>query len=293
MVFYADDFCVLFRLRLEKNMAKINFGNDVRKHQVVFRLALIIAMPFSLTSCQTTQPIVQEKIAAATDTKDSVTKIDSSRSLDLKPIPLPQIPDHPPRAFYADVPPQPDQSVDISSYKGNPIQFLYVYPYSASQLSARLMKIVEGSRRHIQRKDVEKILNIQFKSIGSRQSIFSGTNPNAKFFEVKRDVSAYFDADVVEDVETNRKRLLSFSFNWGNVLSKNQHRFPPPPKNICIDVNKMAERLRKLGWREGELRPSWYGPAQRVFTGPKGQFIEIAYQKSAPCLLSFWLSFRR
>lgn len=291
MVFYADDFCVFFRLRLEKNMAKINFGNDVRKHQVVFRLALIIAMPFSLTSCHTTQPIVQEKFAAETDTKDSATKMDSSRSLDLKPIPLPQIPDHPPRAFYSDVPPQPDQWVDISSYKGNSIQFLYVYPYSASQLSSRLMKIVEGSRRHIQRKDVEKILNIQFSNSEPTQSIYSRTNPNVKLFEVKRDVSAYFDANVVEDADTNRKRLLSFSFNWGNDLSKNQHRFPPPPKNVCIDVNKMAERLRKLGWREGELRPSWYGPAQRIFTDHKGQSIEIAYQKSAPCLLSFWLHF--
>ena len=186
-------------------------------------------------------------------------------------------------AFYAqaqgtlDVPVQPGEKFMTMSLYQAP------YPFTADELRAKLLKVVEMSKDSVRKEQVERIFGITLLQQNPSERLGDKT-PN---HFVAGGGNWYFNLRVTAISATESR----FYFGWSQTPGQAQVAFPPPPSGMCVDTSKILPIIEQHGWKlRDKIRVHDLPPTNVYRKGKRGMLV-IDFQPQTNCLVSIQISY--
>ena len=121
------------------------------------------------------------------------------------------------------------------------------YPFSADELMEKILEVAKLPEGYVTKEQVENIFGVKLPPAARRPF-----NPQKKGdptgdpmpYETEAGKDWYFNVSSFNPSETESV----FYFTWGDLRHEKVGALHEPPAGMCINVNKAAPEIEKLGW---------------------------------------------
>lgn len=158
-----------------------------------------------------------------------------------------------------------------------PNPFDLPFPFTADELTEKLLKVLDSPEGFISKEQVETIFNMSLPELDRSNRV----NPadKSKMFGVWGKKNWYFDL-IIGD---NNLQRSHFGFGWGKPAGEERVSFQIPP--MCIDPHKMMRAIEQRGWKlryETRLQDT---PHVNIYSQGISGKVMLIFSKDNKCVL--------